>query len=132
MRYDLSAVNDDLRAVLVRQLRNSVYIGDIARHVGGCGHGNVLDLSVILPERSFEIVIYNSALLVNLSIFDLAALSPAKVVCMVLHSCRQNNVVLTLYQRGSELVQSVGGIVAVEDCVRSLVIFRDGFKIEEI
>ena len=116
----------------MRQLRNSVYIGDIAGHVGGCGHGNILDLSVILPERSFEIVIYNSALLVNLSIFDLAALSPAKVVCMVLHSCRQNNVVLTLYQRGSELVQSVGGIVAVEDCVRSLVIFRDGFKIEEI
>ena len=111
---DLSAVHYDHSAVLVSHLSHSVYVGNVACNIGRSCYGNVLYLALVLLEHFFEVVVVHAAVVLDLRVDDLAALSPGQVVGVVLYAGCQDQIVRALHKGRSQLVEAVCGAVYVE------------------
>ena len=112
MRHDLRAVHHDLRPVPVGHRSHAVHIRNVSRHVGGRGHGDVVH--VVLLEHPFKVIVIDPALFVHLGVDHPAALPPRQVVGVMLDPRGQDQIVLALDQRRSQLVQSVRRVVDIE------------------
>ncbi len=97
----LRRIDQDAGAVRVRQARDAVDVGQVARDVRGAGDRDQLD--AVRPELPLEVLVVERAVLAHAEVDDLAAGAVREVVRVVLHQRDERDPVLPGHDVGGEI-----------------------------